>query len=136
MTSLSPSTPPTAPSVIGEAPCSDGACTGFATATPRRGWVCHYGRTVITFLSFIGILDLKYMYVRCPLFVFYIEPLLKYTMETTVVRYSQIAAVRIRRYTYSTYSSKSDSYQRLKGVRNTPDSKISTYQHLMRYHVP
>ena len=53
-----------------------------------------------------------------------------------VVRYSQIAAVRIRRYTYSTYSSKSDSYQRLKGVRNTPDSKMSTYQHLMRYHVP
>ena len=69
--------------MIGEAPCSDGASTRFATTAPRRGQVCHYGRTVITFLSFIGIPDLKYMYVRCPLFVFYRESLLKYTMENS-----------------------------------------------------
>ena len=71
---LSPSVPPTAPSLVGESPCSDGACsTGVATAAAAkgRGRRCHYGRTVITFLSFIGIPELKYMYVGAPMFVLY-----------------------------------------------------------------
>ena len=46
---------------------------GVATAAAGRGRRCHYGRTVITFLSFIdlGIPDLKYMYVGVPMFVLY-----------------------------------------------------------------
>ena len=65
---LSRDSRPVAPSVVGGMPCSDDAgwMGAAAAAVTGRGRCFHYGFMDDHLLSFIGIPDLKYMYVRYP----------------------------------------------------------------------